>query len=272
MSITAADFQRFNPVRSPWWRIARIRQLYEHCPPRRPFRTCDDKWVREGYRLLRPPSRSGNNVQEWRDRLRRTNRGLYQALEIFFHEDRDWRDMLEANILAGSTNKAIAKKMSIFPETALWFERLFYNVRDRLGCPWYIVTMIRRRSGRRTVNREGSITRFQKSVVIKESAYHGGPHVLDLMLTGFSNVSRPKSPEDARQSAGEWLKTALARKGLFAISALDADQPDAVGPLKLALKSIYERQRLIATAPSTLAIERNIEVTCADRRSNGAQL
>jgi hypothetical protein len=190
MGAIHSQFQPLNPFRAPDWRATYINGLLSHQPrPHKPSRLRDDEWVKRGWTFLREWYRYGIEPRDQRDKINNLfpeNPGLFFACMYYGHEDPEWRTILEACLLARMPDERIATKLGTLSDVAYWYEKIFFDVRERLDNSYYICKVIQGRANQRAVNREGSITAFQREMLLKTVAYYGGEHVLNLVLTGFT--------------------------------------------------------------------------------------
>lgn len=126
-------YEAFNPLREIDWRYRRALTLVVKKRQASKFR--DDKYVVQAKRFLT----NWNDLSgEERFCLYPENPGLYHALEIHESADARYRTLLEARILARTDFEEIARHSCTMPEAIEWYERLFFNVTDRLDARDYI--------------------------------------------------------------------------------------------------------------------------------------
>jgi hypothetical protein len=122
------------------------------------------------------------------------------------------RDALEARILANEPAADIAAKAAVDPAVVAGFERVFFDVRGRLGCRDFVLT--------RVVGPPpggGPAHGF----VVKLFGYLGGPRVVDAILGGRPADPRPAS--DADVDAFLAADGAAALRRWFAAAARTGD-------------------------------------------------
>lgn len=209
-----------DPFRPLNWREERVISLLE-APggARRASTRFDDEYVRK-YRsfLIRWKASSAEDV---RMRLFVKFPDLYHAQRLREHPSGESQAVLEARILSGASNAEIAHNFGTAPGVIRWYEKLFYNVRDRLDRIDYIRDMVLVPMLERAVAYDDRevITAEKRHAIYRMMAYVGGPRVLDFMLLGFKRVPHPSR----MTQLDDWLDSAfnsLARqKGLFAMQA-----------------------------------------------------
>jgi hypothetical protein len=107
---------------------------------------------------------------------------LGHAQRLYFLGESEERAVLEARILARESDETIAAKTSLSPLTVDCYEKLFFNVRDRLDCTdWVCKAAVRRPSARRT--ERGPLDRSDIRAAYRMFGYCGGGLVLDVLLS-----------------------------------------------------------------------------------------
>lgn len=216
-----ADFQRFNFFRRPDWRWERVlRMVDRHPTPGRASRRDDDFVRRARTFVLRWRSR---NTEEEREELFWEEPGLYYAYELFERQTAQPEGalFLQARLLARQTFEQIAELLSTVPDTVRWYEALFFNVADRLqNRDWITKHVLLPALLRQTTLTGQSNSPFMDSVAarpfldgsLKLFAYFGGPHVADVMITGFQSGKPPASADGlAEWFDGHWSMTVRRR-------------------------------------------------------------
>src|SRR5690554_3422959 len=125
-----AWFQSINPLRPPQWRADRALQLVEL--NQRP-RSWDDRSVREYcwflYGFL---AAAGDDEQRLVVEHKWPN--VSHAHNLYYHPDQEWRYVLEARLLTREPVPEIAKRFQVTAGTVECYEKVFFNVFDRLNC------------------------------------------------------------------------------------------------------------------------------------------
>lgn len=200
MTLTGTEFQKGNFFRSPSWRWDRVVSLVDR--PSVPGRCTrqDDEFIRRGktfYLQLR-----GNRSRDRRRLLFREEPGLYYAID--FHrrqiEDPESALLLQARILTAETDENIAKTIGLTPDTVCWYERMFFNVRDRLIYKdWIVRQVIMPALMRHPAMQSGKDQVVNPSHLydgtLKLFAYFGGPHAADIMISGFQSGRKLMEPD-----------------------------------------------------------------------------
>ena len=180
-----------NPSRAPHWRWLRATQIDAGGP--KASRLIDGadgfKWIRRVMRLKRRHALAANNPTALYA-LARTDTELFWAHSIWAEEKAPTRWAIEAYILAGGDDETIASKTGCEPAVISAYEAVFFNVRDKLHHPNYVVNVVMADAVTRGLNER------QYDLLWKMFGYQGGVHVLDAMINKFSQIDRPQKAEE----------------------------------------------------------------------------
>ncbi len=233
------DYYRLDPKRPPSWRFDRILQLLEdEDNPRLPKRG-DDKFVRTFYKFLKDynravavgtaaiagTNRSLDDTPEF-GRLFARKPYLWYAYQLHTDSDTEWRALIQARILARETDEQIAKQFGTMAEVITWYERLFFDVRDRLNCYGWIVKTIfgawvHRNAEPRT---SGAITEAQRDLLYSIFAYCGGSHALDSLTSGFRMNVKPMRAGDVEHWYEQSIKHLVKVKATAAMQIMEVNK------------------------------------------------
>jgi hypothetical protein len=132
--VTILDCHPENPFRAVDWRFRLAEAILSgQLPfPRRGL----DLWVKRALRFLgdRVASQGDDSIGQ----SGRLDPAILGAFEIRFSAEPRLRSVLEARVLAGQTAQAIAELCGIDADVVEAFERLHYDLRDRLGAGDFI--------------------------------------------------------------------------------------------------------------------------------------
>ena len=208
-----AYYEEFNPFRSPAWRANRVVKLLGARPVKLPSRTQDDRWVKGYYRFL--SAYNACEDQEERLRLFPDNPGVYYAHTMHTNSDEEWRAIIQARILTNDTYEVIGERVCTLASAIEWYEKLFFNVRDRMHNKDYIVKSIIGRADDRGPDMEGTLTEFQRTVCYKLFGYYGGTMMLDLLIAGLVHDTIPYRVDGLKDFMDSAIKTNLRRKAMM---------------------------------------------------------
>lgn len=200
------EYQKFNPARTPSWRADRVLELVQHRPePLGCSRRRDDEYVREYRNFLLKWFKYSTEEEQFS--LFPKNPGLFHAHMIHYDSDTERRAIVQATLLAGLSNEQCADYWHTLPAAIEWYERLFFNVRDRLKAHHWIVKSVLGTAAHRAAGREDHLTENQRDLTYKLFAYFGGPLIFDVILSGFSAGSLPSRKDEC----DEWFESTFAR-------------------------------------------------------------
>jgi len=209
-----------DPFRPLNWREERVIALIEASGgPKRASRAIDDEYIRK-YRTFLLRWR-GYGSSEDRMRLFPAYPEMYHAQRFHERHDSESQSVLEARLLTGASSADIAYGFGTSPSVVSWYEKLFYNVRDRLDRVDYIRDMVIVPMLKRAVAYDDReiLTDEKRQAIYKMMGYVGGPKVLDFMLMGFQRSAVPTR----LAQLPDWLDTSynnlIRQKGLLAIQS-----------------------------------------------------
>jgi hypothetical protein len=211
---TYADYQKYNFFRTPEWRWERVLSLVDR-PGDIPGRCTrrDDKFVRAA-KLFLPKRRFGDPLVL--EKLKFENPGLFYAYD--FHqaaqEDQDAAMYIQARVLARQTPEQIGKVLGILPEAVEWYCHLFFDVipyldqRDWITKQVIVPALVRTATKKpvdddlpQNMFKDSSVARPFMDGTLKLFAYHGGTHLVDLLIAGLQ-VGKPLVGQD---DTDNWL-------------------------------------------------------------------
>ena len=134
-----------SPLRPPDWRWQLAKSLRVEGRP--PGRTRDDAYVWSAYRyqVARGSCRVNRELQTQRDRYPAHTDAYEVQFENWGAGGRKYE--LEARLLTGVGVEETSRRMRIAVETVIWYERLFFNLLDRLDDQSWVVHQVLTSSG-----------------------------------------------------------------------------------------------------------------------------
>lgn len=199
--------QKFNPFRSPNWRYERVQELCDRSMKVLPLSVHDDDVIRNArtYHMARK-SANPSKLSSFFAR----QPGMYYAFQIYDHYDDVVRVWIEARILARQTNEEIADKIGTLPDAIDCYEKLFFNVRDRIDRGDWINRQIVNSLLGMQMSDPNSLINNEMS--LKFFGYYAGPIVLDFLISGWSFRSKPSNAEEFTEMLDEHMNTTLRRR------------------------------------------------------------
>ena len=140
--------------------------------------------------------------------------------------------IIQARLLGRQSFEQIADAGGLMVDTVKWYESIFFNVVDRIDRRDWITTQVllpaemrNRVDPRQTQNdddneeakRQAFFTVPQVSLPyldasLKFFAYFGGPHICDMMITGFQSGKMISSPNDVGLFFDEYFAGTIRRR------------------------------------------------------------
>lgn len=254
----SALYEQFNPFRNPAWRCRRVLELVDASPVRRAHRVHDDEYVKK-FRLFMLSLKAAQ-TESARLRLFHREPGIYYANQFYNHPDSGWRAILDARILAREPDDFIADEFDTIPEAIYWYEKLFFNVRDRLHSRSYIVKSVLGIGQGAVTDAEGSITTEQQAMAYKLFAYFGGPMVLDVLLFGCEGRSMPTKVDQAEEWLDESVKSAIRIKSAVTARFMSINKFSMLQLLEIQQRFMqFEKEARLAAGGAGADYQANIE-------------
>lgn len=249
--------EQFSPLRDPSWRQKRVLKLVEHQPrPIGPDKLRDDDFVRT-YRKFLLRWRKGSD--RLRNKLFREDPGLFYAHRLKHHPDLDWRAILEARILARETDESIAVLLGTIPSMVDWYEKLFFNVRDRLHSRDYIVKTLMGKQLSYTGTYDGEIDDQQRHFAYKLFGYFGGPLVLDVIIAGFQIGPFPTKQDKVQDWLDNAYQAAVRQRASVAIHTFNFNKFTMMQLLELHMRIIEVTKQSELAGGAYTDYHKNIE-------------
>lgn len=200
-----------NPGREPHWRWLRVLQIEKG--GKKASRALDGPegftWIRRALRLKRRFDAAGGHESALFG-LMHEDENLLWAHTIWSEERRPTRWAIEALILAGAPNELIAERLGADPGVIEAYEAVFFNVRDRLEQPLYIINVVMGEAVARGVQER------QYDLLWKLFAYHGGIHTLDAVMQRAVKMQKPAGHEDVAQFFQDFAVNTMKQKAAVA--------------------------------------------------------
>lgn len=135
---------------------------------------------------------------------------LTQAHNLHFHPLTHIAPAIQAWVISGESSVNIARKYGASPNVIGWYERVFYDVRDRLDHHDYVVHVLLGDKHHNGMN-ERDFGLFWKFM-----AFTGGPITLDAIMTKSHSLIKPTKAEDLPQFIKDATKNSVNLKALIA--------------------------------------------------------
>ena len=173
------DFAPPNPFLPPDWRWGLARLLKTGARAPRRYEPASDPWVGRAREFLAAVGGDGDDVSE-ADPVRRDPE-VHGAYALRSGADGRLRWAVEARLLAGQTDAEVAARCGVPAEVVAAYERLFFDVRDKLGAADHVVLNV---IGPGVHDAESA---GDPEVWTKLIGYFYGPLALDAVLDALSD-------------------------------------------------------------------------------------
>lgn len=241
-----------DPFRPVDWRFKRAQWLQE--AGRYARRDRDDDYVLLCKRFLAAKQRCKDDLDD--EALARKMPGVWYAFKVYGRDDADDRATFEARILADQSPEEIARRQDTTTEVVRWYEKLFFDVRNKLASRDYVCNRVLGPAAHRGV-RESDY-----GLLLKLYALAGGPLAVDALVE--MNSRDGANPMSLREMAGFWRADAsdtLRRKAALAARCIPVNLGTQVAILEAYHKLVeLEKEQQTASDARGLIVQ-NIQAT-----------
>jgi hypothetical protein len=226
--------------------------------PRRPSNVNDDPYVRKLYRFESAWDRLGDNGSTHYcegPRVRLHSEGdIYWAYVAFAVEECiHTRDNIEAWLLTDLSYQKIATKTKMSVSAIRWYEKLFFNVRDRRDTPNYIAAQV---IG--PVVGEG-LEAVELGTLKKFFGYNGGPAVLDSYINECDrSIARPREGESTGKFINKFFETSMGVRAATAVQTFEINKFNVMQVFELNMRQLEGTAKEEAASGQITPIEENI--------------
>jgi len=207
------DFLKNDPMRRPQWRSERVMKMLGHLPKPLRARSSDDHEVRIYKRFVKEYS-AVHDDEARRDQVSISIPHVSRAHFLYYSPEIELRQILEARLLTSESIEDIARRFAVDPKVIEYFEKIFFNVRDRMdNTDWIRKVILGDRKGHNRSS-NGGFTAERRGVAYRTFAYFGGAIALDAGISGVGTIKMPQSREDLdkwfEQACGQLVRTKAA--------------------------------------------------------------
>lgn len=201
------QFHAANPFRPTNWRWERAR-LYREKKLRNFKKQNEDIWTIDATKFQISLFKCKEDYDRWR--MMELYPDIYSAYLIYRRgDDEDRHPMryaIEARILAGQHYSEISGKLGISPRVIEYYEKLFFNVIEKLDFPDYIMTCVIGPSV------QSGLSDRDFDLLWKLFGYLYGPAVLDTFITTTSRRFKPENLNEVDVTLSEDARSSIQRK------------------------------------------------------------
>lgn len=208
-------FAAINPFRKPTWRWDRASTLFSDGANL--SRRKDDAWTGRAYRFIAAQAATEND----HDTMNLINRypHIFVAHSVYTaHSEAELmlRNEIEARLLSGQDIDEISVRSNMSRDAVIAFEKLFFNVSDRLHNRSYIVHQVI------GPDVQQGLSIREPATMWKLFGYFCGPLAVDLMVDPFLDPERPLRRSSLKTFCATMLKQTLTKKAFLASQTLRA--------------------------------------------------
>lgn len=239
------DFLPSNPFRSPNWRWDAAGNLSG------PIKASasKDPWLKKAIRFRLQLKKSKSDAEQTKLALRFED--IYWAWRIWDAVDderhRLLRHELEARILAEDTEERINKLCGITPEVQEAYVKIFFDVRDRLSQPAYIMHQV---LGPKV---HSGMTERDYELLWKMFGYCAGPMAVDAIINTMSGLEKPKTKQEIHGFLTSVAQLAIRRKAVIAAHTIRPSDFTSADIIEKFLRLVeMERQQLAESSGDSL--------------------
>lgn len=258
------DFEKYNPFRVPEWRHLRASYLASKKPRAgRPSKN-DDKCVRDLRGFL--TKFDAIKTPEDRSSLFIANPGLFYAHMIQHHPDETMRNMVQARLLSRQENIEIAECIGTVESAIEWYERCYFNVRDRfINRDWVNMNVLGPSALRGIAERPDDFT-------AKIFGYYCGPMVMELVLHGYMpGEVWPENAEEVDEFLVMHFKRGVARRMAMTVDKIEINRYNftEISHVHTKLLELEKAQQIgagssISYEQNVLAVLASVKMVCGD--------
>jgi len=231
-----------DPFRETDWRWVRACQLVDQD---RRVRHLGDNYIRRACRYLRL-QRAGDDYT-----IQLHLRDVSTARDINSRGDGRIRWAIEARLLAGESDDAIASKCGTDAATIDMYEHLFFSVRDRLDQSDYIVHHVMSPAV------QSGLAEHDSEALWKMFGYFAGVKVLDLIMYQFGPRGGAERPAD--QYLADHSGRTMARKAALAAQLVPINGFTAGDILNVYVRFLELEQKAHSSGQSRSLFAKNVE-------------
>jgi len=160
--------------------------------------------------------------------------GLHYAHQIYMNRDLmpETGFVIESRLLAGYSSKEIAKRFGTIPEVIDWYERLFFNVRDRMECTDWLLTRVLTPAlcavpvayAESPMNPSNQFSIPYYDATLKYFSFFGGKVMCEFMLHGDRIGVQPSGYDNLLSYMEEDFKHKYYRRALAAVQTFEINK------------------------------------------------
>lgn len=251
-----------SPYRPVTWRYDRIMELVrKEGKYKFPIKGVDDDMITNGFRFISQWEKITEQYddpairQDFLADLFADNPYLYYAYDIFLKGGDDkTRAALEARILARQDYRRIADALCLFsPDVVMWYENLFFNVKDRINSVDYISRQVI------TPIIGKGLTNVTQEISAKFFGYFAGETMLEYVLNGVdTTIQAPQPGQGPDEYLDSFFNSMLRMRSVVSTAAVEIDVYKVMPLMDMHARLIEEHNRQLANAGPKNQLEETV--------------
>jgi hypothetical protein len=170
------------------------------------------------------------------------------------------RMTVQASLLAGLSYDKIAETNGLLSSSVEWYEKIHFNVADRLHQRgWIINQILGPAAGRGILYRTEDMT-------MKLFAYCGGPEVYEFVRTAFMNEPVPRTPAEVRTFISQHVSNGVGRRAAWEVSGHFTVNEFNITDLLNAHAKFLELEQELGAGQARNYIEANLQALLKNTR------
>ena len=232
---------RTNPFRAVNWMWQRVCGIVDRSQPTATSRR-DGKqaaaWIRKGVRFKLAYARAINPEDQCQ--LAINHPEVFWAHWLFTQERHPARYAVEAYLMARQTDREVGLRCGVPPEVVNAYESLFFNVREKLNYPEYILHCVLGESIQKGIESRNF------DLLWKLYGYFCGPHLVASLTSGFPVNVWCQSSDSVSSAIQDDAIATMKLKAAIAAKTIPVNQRTQLGLLEQFTKFV-EIERLSET-------------------------
>ncbi len=207
-----------HPLRPTDWRWERARVIRESGNKFKSKRK-EDNWVRAAYKFQKDLEACRSDYDKYE--LMERYPDIYFAYAIRGNDDKKTltvRSEIEARLLANESNETLADRCGCTAGTVECFEKLFFNVREKLKNTTYILHQALGPAIYKGLHER------EHDLLWKLYGYFCGSYVIDALTTTFTKSDKPDSKEQVDALFIDDTKQVMRRKAAIAARTVGVNE------------------------------------------------
>jgi hypothetical protein len=264
-------YQKKSSRRVPEWRWNRAWKLASGQPTPKPCASGDDLWVRATRKFILQYV----NVPDKHDDLYAVNEDLFYAYELHQDsvDDPSETMIIEACLLAGMNCGEIAHLTGDTADTVNWYTKVFFDVQPYLEQRYWIHKKVIVPAMLRNMGAMGNSIKvsksgfsFQDTVIarpfldasLKLFGYHGGPILLDFLITQFRTGKGVTSHDDIDKFMDSQQNATIRRRSMQASQTFEINKYNVMELFEAHNKIMALEKGLDGSSTKQTTLERHV--------------